>query len=70
MCAHLFSSKTAERLLGSKILQVVSFANGRAVVNEVPVARQSREVTEPQRDRVLSGLEHKYKLNIEVWRNW
>ena len=52
------------------MLQVVSIANGRAGVNEVPVARQSREVTEPQRDRVLSGLEHKYKFNIEVWRNW
>ena len=25
-------------------------ANGRAVVNDMPVAYQSREVTEPQRD--------------------
>ena len=36
------------------MLQVVSFANGRAGVNDSPVDCQSREVTKPQRDRVLS----------------
>ena len=51
------------------MLQVVSEANGRAGVNDSPVDCQSREVTEPQRDRVLSGLEREQQ-KIEVWRNW
>ena len=69
-CVRIVFFENVARKLWEQELQVVSIANGRAGVNEVPVARQSREVTEPQRDRVLSGLEHKYKFNIEVWRNW
>ena len=36
--------------------EVESEANGRAGVNDTPGACQSREVTEPQRDRILSGF--------------
>ena len=41
------------------MLQVVrkreAFLNGRVAMNDSPVDCQNHEVTEPQRDRVLSG---------------
>jgi hypothetical protein len=41
-------------------------ANGRAVVNDMPVAYQSREVTEPQRDGGRRMPDGRRARNIQV----
>jgi len=53
--AQLVCALTSQaRRFGTGLSQVVSVANDRAAMNNLPGASWNREVTEPQREQILS----------------